>query len=197
MKDLTERQRKVLLFIEEFIEKNGYPPSVREIARRFRITPRGALLHLIALEKKGYIERKNGKPRALRISKSIRNKIPLIGEIRAGEKREAIEYLEDYIEIPESFLSSGYDHFLLKVKGESMIEEHICDGDLVLVRRQDWAQNGDIVAAMVDGEVTLKKFYQRGDTVELRPANREMSSMFFRAEKVKILGKVVGVFRKL
>ncbi|PLV56122.1 transcriptional repressor LexA [Thermotoga sp. SG1] len=197
MKDLTAKQRSVLIFIEEFIEKNGYPPSVREIARRFRITPRGALLHLLALEKKGYIERKSGKPRAMRVIKSVKNRVPLIGEIRAGEKKEAIEYLEDYIEVPSSFLSSGYDHFLLRVKGESMIEEHICDGDLVLIRRQNWAQNGDIVAAMVEGEVTLKKFFQKGEMVELRPANKEMPAMFFRADRVKILGKVVGVFRKI
>ena len=170
---------------------------MREIARRFRITPRGAQLHLIALEKKGYLERKSGKPRALKVVRRIRNRVPLIGEVRAGEKREAVEYLEDYMDVPSAFLSPGYEHFLLRVKGESMIEEHICDGDLVLVRRQSWAQNGDIVAAMVEGEVTLKKFFQKGEMVELRPANREMTSMCFQAEKVRILGKVVGVFRKL
>jgi len=197
LRELTERQKSILSFIENFVERNGYPPSVRDIARHFRITPRGVLNHLRALEKKGYIDRKDGRARSIKVLKKLSKRIPILGRIRAGEAREAIEYLEDHVEVPNFLLSEGFEHFVLRVQGDSMIGDHICDGDYVVVRKQDWASNGDIVVALVDNEVTLKRFYQKGDAVELRPSNPAMSPMFFKADEVRILGKVVGIFRKI
>lgn len=196
MKGLTKRQRDVLNFINAYISKYGFSPSIRDIAREFRITPRGASIHLIALEKKGYITRSK-KARSVRIVNRIEGiKLPVVGTIAAGNAIEALENETELIEVPMSMVKSGYEHFLLRVKGTSMIEEHIIDRDLVVIRKQNTASNGDIVAVLVDNaDATLKKFYAKSDKVILKPANRELKPLELESSRVKILGKLVGVIR--
>jgi len=196
LKGLTKRQRDVLNFINAYISKHGFSPSIRDIAREFRITPRGASIHLIALEKKGYITRSK-KARSVRIVNRIEGiKLPVVGTIAAGNAIEALENPTELIEVPMSMVKSGYEHFLLRVKGTSMIEEHIIDKDLVVIRKQNTASNGDIVAVLVDNvDATLKKFYAESDKVILKPANRELKPLELESSRVKILGKLVGVIR--
>ncbi|MCD6102462.1 MAG: repressor LexA, partial [Thermotogaceae bacterium] len=185
MKGLTKRQRDVLNFINAYISKYGFSPSIRDIAREFRITPRGASIHLIALEKKGYITRSK-KARSVRVVNRIEGiKLPLVGTIAAGNAIEALENQTELIEVPMSMVKSGYEHFLLRVKGTSMIEEHIIDRDLVVIRKQNTASNGDIVAVLVDNaDATLKKFYAKSDKVILKPANRELKPLELESSRV-------------
>ena len=197
MRGLTERQRRVLEFIEFYIDKHGYPPSIRDIARRFKMTPRGAQLHLKALEKKGYISRSDGKARAIRLNRRVEGVLlPIVGEIAAGSAIEMFEMVEDFVEIPKSMVEAGYEHFVLKVSGDSMIGDHIIDGDMVVIRKQDFADNGDIVAVSIDGErATLKRVFFKEETVELRPSNPDMEPLEIERSRVKILGRIVGLVR--
>jgi repressor LexA len=197
LKGLTEKQKKVLEFIEEYMDKHGYPPSIRDIARRFRITPRGAQLHLIALEKKGYISRTGGKARALSISKRIEAVlIPVLGVIAAGEALEMIENSDEEIEIPKSMIAPGFEYFALRVKGDSMIGDHIVDGDYVVIRKQNYADPGDVVAVSIDdSEATLKRLSYKDGKVVLKPSNPEMDPIVVEPDRVRVLGKLVGVIR--
>ncbi len=199
MKELTDKQRKVLQFIEEYMQQHGYPPSIRDIARRFRITPRGAQMHLRALEKKGYIRRGNGKARALSLPKRTEGiLLPVLGEIAAGEAIEMIPEMDEEIEVPKSMVASGFEHFVLRVKGESMIGDHILDGDYVVIRKQDAADLGSIVAVSIDGEqATLKRLFYQDGKVVLKPSNPNLQPIIVEPERVKILGKLVGVIRIL
>ncbi len=195
-KELTERQKQVLAFIEGYIDKNGYPPSVREVARAFRITPRGAMIHIDALEKKGYLSRSR-KARSIKIKiRTEAVRLPVVGKIAAGTAIEAIENSGESIEVPINMIKAGFEHFLLKVKGESMINEHIVDGDYVVVRKQDVVDSGDIAAILIDNsEATLKKIYIQDKKVVLMPANSSMKPLVLAVERVKIIGRVVGVIR--
>lgn len=197
MKGLTEKQKKVLNFIEEYMDKYGYPPSIRDIARRFRITPRGAQMHLVALEKKGYIKRSGKKARAISISKRTEAiLVPVVGTIAAGEAIDMVEEAEEEIEVPKSMISAGFDYFSLKVKGNSMIGDHIVDGDYVIIRKQDFADPGDIIAVSIDNEqATLKRLSYEDGMVVLKPSNPDMSPIVVEPERVRILGKLVGVIR--
>ena len=199
MRGLTERQKKVLNFIEEYMDKHGYSPSIRDIARRFRITPRGAQLHLIALEKKGYIKRSGKKARSITISKRTEAVlIPVVGTIAAGEAIDMIEESEEEIEVPKSMVSAGFDYFALRVRGNSMIGDHIMDGDYVIIRKQDFADPGDIIAVSIDNEqATLKRLSYEDRMVVLKPSNPEMDPIVVDPERVRILGKLVGVIRIL
>ncbi|MCD6450721.1 MAG: repressor LexA [Thermotogaceae bacterium] len=199
MRKLTEKQKKVLQFIEEYMDKYGYPPSIRDIARRFRITPRGAQMHLKALEKKGVIKRKDGKARALKITKRTDAMLlPVLGEIAAGEAIEMIPESEEEIEVPKTMVAVGYEHFVLRVRGESMIGDHIMDGDYVIIRKQSTANVGDIVAVSIDNsEATLKRLKYENNMVRLEPSNPDMEPIVIEPERVKILGKLVGVIRIL
>lgn len=196
MKELTDRQKKVLDFVLTYIDKHGYPPSVRDVARAFRITPRGAMINLDALERKGYITR-GRKARSIRVlnrSESVR--LPVIGNIAAGNAIEAIENPTELVEVPISMVRSGFDHFLLRVKGDSMIEEHIVDKDYVVVRKQEVVDNGDIAAVLIDNnETTLKKVYREQDKIVLQPANSKLKPIELDPKRVKIIGKIVGVIR--
>ena len=199
MKQLTEKQKKVLQFIEEYMDKYGYPPSIRDIARRFRITPRGAQMHLRALEKKGVIKRKDGKARAMKLTKRTDAVLlPVLGEIAAGEAIEMVPEADEEIEVPKAMVAVGYEHFVLKVRGESMIGDHIMDGDYVIIRKQTTANVGDIVAVSIDdSEATLKRLYYENNMVRLEPSNPDMEAIIVEPERVRILGKLVGVIRIL
>ncbi|ABV32913.1 MULTISPECIES: transcriptional repressor LexA [Pseudothermotoga] len=195
-KELTDRQKKILDFVLSYIDSHGYPPSIRDIARAFRITPRGAIVHLNALEKKGYLTR-GKRARSIKVlNRSEAIRLPVVGTIAAGNAIEAIENPTEIIEVPKAMIKIGFDHFLLRVRGESMIEEHILDKDYVVIRKQNTANNGDIVAVLTNSnEATLKKIYIEPEKIILKPANSKMQPIELKPENVKILGKMVGVIR--
>ncbi|MGH7399252.1 MAG: transcriptional repressor LexA [Candidatus Rokuibacteriota bacterium] len=210
---MTARQREVLEFIRIFGERHGVPPTVREIGERFRFTARAAFDHLRALERKGMLERRVTGKRASRTlvlpaHKGARRSepagippgIPLLGRIAAGAPITAVENHEDTIPLrPEWLGTGGQDVFALRVRGDSMIEAHIMDGDLVLVRKQETAGSGDIVAAMIDGEATVKRFARESGAVVLRPEHPTMKPIVVEPGRgdFRILGKVVGVIRQV
>ena len=209
MRELTGKQREVLGFIRGFIAKHGLPPTVREIGERFKVTPRAAFDHLRALERKGMLQRRAA---AGRTSRSLipsdggglgPRTVPILGRVAAGQPLLAAENRDGELHIaPESLPGRGEDLFALRVRGESMIEAHICDGDLVLVRRQESAQPNDIVVAMVEAEsgeaeATVKRFQRDGERVVLKPEHPTMAPIVVdpRRTPVKIIGKVVGLLR--
>jgi len=200
MQELTERQRQVLKFITSHIDNNGYPPSQRDIAGHLGIRgPRGAVKHLDALEKKGYIKRNNvsrGIALTTPISRSV--SLPIVGTVRAGHLSPAIEDIQGYFSVDHLAVKGG-DCFFLRVSGDSMIGAGIFDGDLALVRPQPAAENKDTVVVMVDGEATLKWFYRERDQIRLQPANPNMKAIIVRPEDgdLTIIGKVIGVYRRL
>jgi repressor LexA len=210
MRELTARQREVLSFIRAFTGRHGVPPTVREIGDRFRVTPRAAFDHLRALERKGMLHRRAGPgrtARALTLSEAAGGRgagagVPVLGRIAAGRPLLAEENREGELPIAAGALPAPpEDLFALRVRGESMIEAHICDGDLVLVRRQDSAQPGDVVVALVESdsgdEATVKRFQRDGDRVVLKPEHPTMAPLVIdpRERAVRILGKVVGLLR--
>jgi repressor LexA len=202
---LTERQREVLDFIQAFTEANGVPPTVREIGGRFHVTPRAAFDHLRALERKGYLRRRNVQGRTSRaltlaVPPPTAHEVPILGRIAAGMPLLAEENREGALPLDPAWVGGrGDDVFGLRVRGESMINAHIVEGDLVLVRRQDHAQSGDIVVALVDGEATVKRFARDAHAVVLRPEHPTMAPIVIREGErdVRILGKVVGLIRGL
>jgi repressor LexA len=202
---LTDRQREVLEFIQAFSEAHGVPPTVREIGGRFHVTPRAAFDHLRALERKGYLRRRSTEGRTSRaltlvVPPAKRYEVPILGRIAAGTPLLAEENRDGTLPLDPAWVGGrGDDVFGLRVRGESMINAHIVEGDLVLVRRQDHAQPGDIVVALVDGEATVKRFARDAHAVLLRPEHPTMGPIIIReGEKdLRILGKVVGLVRGL
>ncbi|NNE08461.1 MAG: repressor LexA [Gemmatimonadetes bacterium] len=201
MKRLTDRQKEIYDFLVEHYHENGYPPTIREIGFRFGIkSTKGVVDHLTALERKGYIKREVGKSRALELNYVERPEsdagVPLLGRIAAGLPNVADENVEDRFQIDPSFLS-GKNEFLLRVRGDSMIEAFIAEGDMILVRPTTDVRNHDIVVALVGDEATVKYFHRKGDQIELRPANRTMKPIPVDPNdgEFRILGKVVGLFR--
>jgi repressor LexA len=195
---LTPKQQELLNFIQFFQEQRGFAPSQREIAGHFGFRSLGTVQnYLKALEAKGYLAKAKHQSRALRLSEveSSAISIPLLGRVAAGRPIEAVEQRRT-VEVPPALLRGG-DNFALEVRGDSMIDEGIRDGDMVVVRRQQHAENGQIVIAMLDGEATVKKFYWKGGEVELRPANAAMEPIFVNSgQGFQILGLVVGLIRK-
>jgi repressor LexA len=193
---LTERQREIFDFIRDKIESRGYGPTVREIGLAFDIkSPNGVMCHLKALEKKGLIKREGFSARAIQLldCRPLSGGLPLLGLVAAGSPTEAIEQ-EDRLEFSDLF--GGPNRFALQVRGKSMIEDHIDDGDFVVIRKQEVAQNGERVVAMINDEVTLKRFYQEKDHIRLEPANGSMEPIVVNKGEAQILGVLVGVMRK-
>jgi repressor LexA len=208
MKEMTERQRSILEFIKSFSSTHGVPPTVREIGDQFSVTPRAAFDHLKALERKGELQRRASAGRTSRsltvpgTGRAQPYRLPILGRVAAGQPLLAVENREGELEIAAASLPGrGEDLFALRVRGDSMIDAHICDGDLVLVRRQDTAHINDIVVAIVgsgdDAEATVKRYQRDGDRVVLRPAHPTMAPIVVDPGKreLKIIGKVVGLLR--
>jgi repressor LexA len=198
---LTDRQKEIYDFIREKMETRGYPPTVREIGNAFDIkSPNGVMCHLNALVKKGLIEREAQSARAIQIvgyqgRAAQPVELPLYGAVAAGQPIAAVP-TDDRLNFQDLFC--GPDHFALRVKGQSMIEDHIDDGDFVVIRKQEDAENGDRVVAMIDSEVTLKRFYHQNDQVVLQPCNGAMKPIVVDPESdTRILGVLVGVLRKV
>lgn len=198
---LTKRQREILTFVQRHTETHGYPPSVREIGQAMGLTSSSTVhSHLEALERKGYLRRDPSKPRALEILRTNGAphgkvvSLPVVGRVAAGSPLLAEQNIEDYLPLPADLVNGG-EAFALRVHGDSMIEAGIFDGDLLIVRKQPTADNGDIVVARVGDEATVKRFYKEGDRVRLEPANAALEPILTR--DVVIEGKAVGVLRRL
>jgi repressor LexA len=210
---LTTRQQEIWNFLVEYVDRHGYPPTVREIGERVGLaSPSTVHAHLANLERAGLLRRDPSKPRALELIGREKpaaqpapapalqpevQRLPLVGEIAAGGPLLAEQNIEDYVELPER-LAKG--DFLLRVKGESMIEAGILDGDIVVVRRQQDARNGEIVVALAGDdesadEATVKTFYRENGRIRLQPENAALEPIY--AEHVQILGRVTGVFRSI
>ena len=205
---LTSRQREVLEIIEQHMRERGYPPSVREIGEAVGLTsPSTVHAHLAALQKRGYLRRDPTKPRAIEVRwdptsdavidrRPVRH-VPLVGDVAAGTDVLAQENVEEVLPLPADFTGEG-DLFMLRVRGDSMIDAGIFDRDYVVVRQQETADNGDIVVAGIPGEeATVKTFLRKRGKVVLRPANEALEDMVFDPDEVTLYGKVVTVLRRL
>ena len=203
-KDLTKRQQEIFDFIKKYSAKYGYPPTVRDIGKAVGLASSSTVhAHLANLEKIGLLRRDPTKPRAIELLdraadavKSVVSQtgLPLVGSVAAGQPILAEENIEDYVNVPEQ--AGGEDgEFILTVRGESMKNAGILPGDFVVVRRQETANDGDIVVALVGEEATVKTFYRESDHVRLQPENETMEPI--RSREVRILGRVVGVLRKV
>ena len=204
---LTARQREVLDFVRHFMTRVGYPPTVREIGSHFGFVPRSVFDHLKALERKGYLRRDPAKSRSLQLldaslSPSARTssyrELPILGRVAAGQPLLSDQNIEGTSVVPQDWVNDD-EAFLLKVQGESMIGAHICPGDQALVRRQSTAENGDIVVALLNDEATIKRILFKPDGIVLQPENPTMPPIEVRKgeKSFQILGKVVGILRKL
>ncbi len=216
MEELTERQREILAFIVKETETRGYPPTIREIGEQMPIrTTNGVNDHLKALERKGYLNRGEQQSRSLVPTKRARLllglgvkkdptmvEVPVLGKVAAGAPLLATEHMEDSVRI-DSFLlggAGGREVFALRVKGQSMIEDGIHDGDYLFVRKTPSAQPGDIVVALIEDEATVKRYYPEGERIRFQPANATMQPIYVSRSEFRstmILGQVVGVYRKL
>ncbi len=200
--ELTPKQMEVFDFLKNFVRKKGFPPTLREIASHFGLKgPRGPQKVLNILERKGYIRKIRGESRAieiLRFSSSHTVAVPILGRVAAGQPILPIENIEGYINLDQTLVSSE-DAFLLRVRGDSMIDAHIQDGDFALVKPQSKAENGEIVVALVEDEATIKRIFFDRDLIRLEPANPNMEPIVVRKgeKRVSLVGKVVGIFRKI
>ena len=200
MNDLTERQMKVFTFIEKHQSRYGYPPTIREIADHIGAKwSHGVERHLHALEKKGFIKREAVKSRGIRLERVDAGvALPVVGRITAGKPILAVENLGESLVVDRSFVRGGEVNFLLMVEGLSMKDAGILDGDLVLVKQQPSAENGDIVAALINEEsATVKRFRQDGDSIILEPENPDFEPIILDSSSVRIIGKVMAVLRLL
>jgi repressor LexA len=196
---LTPRQQQVLEFIRESVRADGYPPTVREICAALHLSsPSTVHAHLANLERLGLIKRDPSKPRALDVVQDLRPRrpLPLVGRVAAGRPVLAEENIEELIEVP-AFLRRDDDDFVLRVQGDSMADAGIFNGDFIVVHSQDQAQNGEIVVALVGDEATTKRFYSEGRTVRLQPENELYEPIIVNADEVELVGRVVGVLRRL
>jgi repressor LexA len=198
--DLTPKQAEILAVIKDNLRQKGYPPSVREIGQAVGLSSSSTVHgYLRKLEKKGFLRRDPTKPRAIELLDLEGERVecvnvPLLGRVAAGLPLLAVENQEDLFPLPAHFTGAG-EFFMLKVQGESMIEAGILNGDMVVVRRQHDANNGDIVVALLEDEATVKRFYKEKDRVRLQPENITMEPIY--TNDMQVLGKVIGLVRKI
>ena len=201
MKTLTERQKEVLEFIARFSEENGYPPTVREIGENFGISLRAVQDHIAACQKKGYLSQCQKRSRSFRVikgdnfseSKAFVTKVPKLGTIAAGKPLLSEENLDGYVTIAEPFVKPGKTYFALNVRAASMVNAGILEGDLAIIEQTEMAAEGQIVVAVVDNAITLKRFYKEQDRIRLQPENPDFQPID--ASDVKIAGIMVGLVR--
>ena len=200
--NITEKQKEILEYIKSEILKRGFPPAVREICEAVPLISTSSVLsHLETLERKGYIRRDPTKPRAIEIlddsfqllRKEMVN-VPIVGKIAAGSPLLAVENIESYFPIPSEYLPNAQT-FLLEVQGESMINAGVLPGDHILVQQQNNAENGEMIAALIDDSATVKTFYREDGYIRLQPENDTMDPILVQETQLHILGKVIGVFR--
>jgi repressor LexA len=199
--DLSKRQKEIFDFIRRYAAKYGYPPTVREIGKAVGLTSSSTVhAHLAKLEKLGVLRRDPTKPRAIELlmgkaKRAVRpDGLPLVGNVAAGEPILAEENIDDYVEVPPAIGGDSAD-YVLRVRGDSMKDDGILDGDFVVVQQAREARNGEIVVALLGDEATVKRFFRERDRVRLQPANRSHKPI--RTRDAEVLGKVVGVFRSV
>lgn len=208
MKGLTARQTEVLNFIKSFIREHKFPPTVREVSQNFHMSVRGAYDHIKALEKKHVLRCNNMRSRAIEVldrggsqyaelpgnekEEGLQHRIPILGSVAAGKPIHAEENWDGHVSVPSEFLRSGR-HFALKIRGESMTGAGIMEGDLAIIKEQSTAENGEIIVAMLEDSVTLKRFYREANRVKLQSENSEYAPMYTR--DIRILGKLEHIIR--
>lgn len=199
MRDLTERQKEILDFICKYIGENSFPPTIREIAGKFGITAKGAYDHVTALQKKNVIKFSNNKSRTIEIVEKESEQggnvtsIPLLGTIAAGLPILSEENIEKMIPVAKSMLRTGKNYFALKVRGDSMIEAGILEGDIAIIESCTTCENGEIVVAVIEDSITLKRFYKETNRVKLQPENKNYKTLYY--QNIRIAGRLKGLIR--
>jgi repressor LexA len=198
--NLTKRQKEIFDFVKKYSARHGYPPTVRDIGKAIGLTSSSTVhAHLANLEKLGLLKRDPSKPRAIEVlvdkaKAAVTGAVPVVGQVSAGQPVLAEENIEEYVQIPE--LAGGDDgEFILRITGQSMKDAGILDGDHVVVRRQETADNGEIVVALVGEDATVKRFFKESDHIRLQPENEAMEPII--APEAQVIGKVVGVLRRV
>jgi repressor LexA len=201
VKDLTKRQQEIFDYIRRYLRQHGYPPTVREIGKAVGLHSSSTVhAHLAKLESLGVLKRDPTKPRAMEVlvekaRRAVRpSGLPLVGNVAAGEPILAEENIEDYLQVP-SVIGGETGDFVLRVRGDSMKDAGILEGDYVVVRPADEARNGEIVVALLGDDATVKRFFRESDHIRLQPENKSMKPL--RTRDVSVVGKVVGVFRRM
>ncbi|MCI7037261.1 MAG: transcriptional repressor LexA [Treponema sp.] len=202
MKNLTNRQKEVLEFIARFTDENGYPPTVREIGDHFDISLRAVQDHIAACQKKGYLSQCQKRSRSIRVlkneegvseTKAFTSRIPLLGTVAAGKPLLSEENVDGYVTIAEPFVRPGKTYFALRVRGSSMINAGILEGDLAIIEKADVASEGQIVVAVVDNAITLKRFYREENRIRLQPENPDFQPIY--TNDAHLAGIMVGLVR--
>lgn len=198
IKDLTSKQRRVLLFIQDKIKKDGIPPTIREIGHNFGLRSTGTVRdYLDNLKKKGYIKTTPKKSRCIELSRRVGFRIPILGQVMAGVPDLAFEEIDEYLDLDDFSSNQDRDVFALRIKGDSLIDAGIFEGDIAIVRKQSTAQDGDLIVALISGEATVKRFRyktkEREHKIWLEPANKNYSPIY---KEFTLIGKVIGVLRR-
>ena len=201
MKEITERQKEVLNFISQFTENNDYPPTVREISDNFKISLKAVKDHITALKKKGYLTQCQKRARSIRVltdcrekeSKTILEKVPILGTVAAGKPLLSEENFDGYVNLPEPFVRPGKSYFALRVRGLSMQNAGILDGDLAVIEQTNTAVDGQIIVAVIDDAITLKRYYKEANRVKLQPENPDFQAIY--CQDVRIVGILSSIVR--
>lgn len=201
MKGITDRQKEVLTYISEFTEENSFPPTVREISQHFGISLRAIQDHITALQKKGYLSESQKRSRSIKVLSDIREKeakifvgkVPLLGTVAAGKPLLSEENLDGYVNLTEPFVRPGKRYFALRVRGESMINAGILDGDLAVIEQANTASDGQIIVAVIDDAITLKRYYKEASRVRLQPENPSFQAIY--CQDVRIVGILSNIVR--
>ncbi len=201
MKGITDRQKEVLNFISSYTEENFYPPTVRDISEHFDISLRAVQDHILALQKKGFLSQSQKKARSIRVLSDCRDKepvtyiskVPLLGTVAAGKPLLSEENLDGYVNLTEPFVRPGKSYFALRVRGQSMINAGILDGDLAVVEQASTAQDGQIIVAVIDDAITLKRYYKEAERIRLQPENPQFQAIY--CTDVRIVGILANIVR--
>jgi repressor LexA len=201
MRGITDRQKEVLTFISTYTEENSYPPTVRDISNHFGISLRAVQDHILALQKKGFLSQSQKKARSIRVLSDCREKepetfigkVPLLGTVAAGKPLLSEENLDGYVNLTEPFVRPGKSYFALRVRGQSMINAGILDGDLAVVEQASTAQDGQIIVAVIDDAITLKRYYKEAGRIRLQPENPQFQAIY--CTDVRIVGILSNIVR--
>ena len=201
MKGITDRQKEVLTFISSYTEENSFPPTVRDISNHFGISLRAVQDHILALQKKGYLSQSQKKARSIRVLSDCRDKepetfigkVPVLGTVAAGKPLLSEENLDGYVNLTEPFVRPGKSYFALRVRGQSMINAGILDGDLAVVEQSSTAQDGQIIVAVIDDAITLKRYYKEAGRIRLQPENPQFQAIY--CTDVRIVGILSNIVR--
>ena len=201
MRGITDRQKEVLTFISTYTEENSYPPTVRDISNHFGISLSAVQDHILALQKKGFLSQSQKKARSIRVLSDCREKepetfigkVPLLGTVAAGKPLLSEENLDGYVNLTEPFVRPGKSYFALRVRGQSMINAGILDGDLAVVEQASTAQDGQIIVAVIDDAITLKRYYKEAERIRLQPENPNFQAIY--CTDVRIVGILSNIVR--